>query len=70
MDKACPEFEPSIAEDPPCWWVMHVKSVDSRKSPCWCDLLVRRRGCQFRCRPRHLTMVQNYEVQRQKPSCS
>ncbi|GFY07406.1 hypothetical protein TNCV_5085911 [Trichonephila clavipes] len=27
-------------------------------------------GCQLRCRPRHLTMVQNYVVRRQKPSCS
>ncbi|GFU80715.1 hypothetical protein TNCV_514421 [Trichonephila clavipes] len=24
---------------------------------------------KLRCRPRHLTMVQNYEVRRQKPSC-
>ncbi|GFX13909.1 uncharacterized protein TNCV_3422201 [Trichonephila clavipes] len=28
------------------------------------------RWCQPRCRPRHLTMVQNDEVRRQKPSCS
>ncbi|GFV25899.1 hypothetical protein TNCV_3868661 [Trichonephila clavipes] len=27
-------------------------------------------GCQLRCRYRHLTMVQNDEVRRQKPSCS
>ncbi|GFT24519.1 uncharacterized protein TNCV_3253281 [Trichonephila clavipes] len=36
----------------------------------WCGVVVRRRGCQLRCRPRHLTMVQNYVVRRQKPSCS
>ncbi|GFT89517.1 uncharacterized protein TNCV_4387731 [Trichonephila clavipes] len=36
----------------------------------WCGVVVRRGGCQFRCRPRHLTMVQNYVVRRQKPSCS
>ncbi|GFU59355.1 uncharacterized protein TNCV_4198731 [Trichonephila clavipes] len=36
----------------------------------WCGVAVRRRGCQLRCRPRHLTMAQNYEVRRQKPSCS
>ncbi|GFV58114.1 uncharacterized protein TNCV_2109421 [Trichonephila clavipes] len=36
----------------------------------WCDVVVRRGGCQLRCRPRHLTMVQNYVVCRQKPSCS
>ncbi|GFW48038.1 uncharacterized protein TNCV_2402251 [Trichonephila clavipes] len=36
----------------------------------WCGVGVRRGGCQLRCRPRHLTMVQNYVVRRQKPSCS
>ncbi|GFX59634.1 uncharacterized protein TNCV_3753991 [Trichonephila clavipes] len=36
----------------------------------WCDVVVRRGGCQLRCRPRHWTMVQNYVVRRQKPSCS
>ncbi|GFW06050.1 uncharacterized protein TNCV_4478441 [Trichonephila clavipes] len=36
----------------------------------WSGVVVRRRGCQLRCRPRHLTMVQNYVVRRQKPSCS
>ncbi|GFY31126.1 uncharacterized protein TNCV_4360331 [Trichonephila clavipes] len=36
----------------------------------WCGVVVRRGVCQLRCRPRHLTMVQNYVVRRQKPSCS
>ncbi|GFX43506.1 uncharacterized protein TNCV_4875261 [Trichonephila clavipes] len=36
----------------------------------WCGVVVRRGGCQLKCRPRHLTMVQNYVVRRQKPSCS
>ncbi|GFX99140.1 uncharacterized protein TNCV_2493211 [Trichonephila clavipes] len=36
----------------------------------WCGVVVRRGGYQLRCRPRHLTMVQNYVVRRQKPSCS
>ncbi|GFX84139.1 uncharacterized protein TNCV_4859471 [Trichonephila clavipes] len=36
----------------------------------WCGVVVRRGGCQLRCHPRHLTMVQNYVVRRQKPSCS
>ncbi|GFW61369.1 uncharacterized protein TNCV_4136871 [Trichonephila clavipes] len=36
----------------------------------WCGVVVRRGGCRLRCRPRHLTMVQNYVVRRQKPSCS
>ncbi|GFS71500.1 transposable element Tcb1 transposase [Trichonephila clavipes] len=35
----------------------------------WCGVVVRRGG-QLRSRPRHLTMVQNYVVRRQKPSCS
>ncbi|GFT80765.1 histone-lysine N-methyltransferase SETMAR [Trichonephila clavipes] len=36
----------------------------------WCGVVVRRGGYQLRCRPRHLTMVQNYMVRRQKPLCS
>ncbi|GFW08142.1 hypothetical protein TNCV_2979091 [Trichonephila clavipes] len=36
----------------------------------WCGVVVRREGCQLRSRPRHLTMVQNYVVCRQKLSCS
>ncbi|GFV30727.1 uncharacterized protein TNCV_951481 [Trichonephila clavipes] len=32
----------------------------------WCGVGVER-GCQLRCRPRHLTMVQNYVVRRQSP---
>ncbi|GFX08668.1 uncharacterized protein TNCV_61951 [Trichonephila clavipes] len=28
----------------------------------WCGVVVRRGRCQLRCRPRHLTMVQNYVV--------
>ncbi|GFW95524.1 uncharacterized protein TNCV_1722251 [Trichonephila clavipes] len=33
-------------------------------------VVVRRGECQLRCRPHHLTMVQNYEVRRLKTSCS
>ncbi|GFX11173.1 uncharacterized protein TNCV_4424321 [Trichonephila clavipes] len=36
----------------------------------WCGVVVRRRGCQLRCRPSHFTMDQNFVVRRQKPSCS
>ncbi|GFV56269.1 uncharacterized protein TNCV_106251 [Trichonephila clavipes] len=36
----------------------------------WCDVVVRRGRCQLRRRPRHLTMAQNDEVHRQKPSSS
>ncbi|GFT29711.1 uncharacterized protein TNCV_4891261 [Trichonephila clavipes] len=35
----------------------------------WCGVVVRREGCQLRGHPCHLTMVQNYVVRRQKPSC-
>ncbi|GFW14457.1 hypothetical protein TNCV_298771 [Trichonephila clavipes] len=30
-------------------------------------VVVRRGGCQLRCRPHHLTMVQNCEIRRQHP---
>ncbi|GFT73527.1 uncharacterized protein TNCV_4021351 [Trichonephila clavipes] len=36
----------------------------------WCGVVVRRGGCQLRCRPRHMTMAQNYVVRLQKPSCT
>ncbi|GFW51723.1 uncharacterized protein TNCV_1186551 [Trichonephila clavipes] len=36
----------------------------------WCGVVVRRGGCQLRCRSRHLTMVKNYVVRRQQPECS
>ncbi|GFW29271.1 uncharacterized protein TNCV_742131 [Trichonephila clavipes] len=39
-------------------------------SSCWCGVVVRRGGASSGCRPRHLTMVQNYVVRGQKPSCS
>ncbi|GFX37611.1 uncharacterized protein TNCV_3201341 [Trichonephila clavipes] len=42
----------------------------AEKSSRWCGVVVRRGRCQLRCRPRHLTMDQNYVVRRQKPSCS
>ncbi|GFV49087.1 uncharacterized protein TNCV_236211 [Trichonephila clavipes] len=34
----------------------------------WCGVVVWRGKCRLRCRPRHLTMFQNDEVRRQKPS--
>ncbi|GFS56942.1 uncharacterized protein TNCV_2661291 [Trichonephila clavipes] len=37
----------------------------AQTSYCWCGVVVERR-CHLRCRPRHLTMVQNYVVRRQK----
>ncbi|GFX32050.1 exocyst complex component [Trichonephila clavipes] len=41
-----------------------VKSVKAQASSRWHDVGVWRRG-QLRCRPRHLIMVQNYEVRQQ-----
>ncbi|GFW05430.1 uncharacterized protein TNCV_3359471 [Trichonephila clavipes] len=35
-----------------------------------CGVVVRKGGCKLRCRPRPLTMVQNYVARLQKPSCS
>ncbi|GFX75465.1 hypothetical protein TNCV_521881 [Trichonephila clavipes] len=60
------EFEPCTAEDPMCRGAMHVKSVEAQTS-CGCGAEVRRRWYQLRCHPRHSTMVQTYEVHRQKP---
>ncbi|GFX68599.1 hypothetical protein TNCV_1800121 [Trichonephila clavipes] len=31
----------------------------------WCSVVIRRRECQLRCRPRHLIEAQNYEVRLQ-----
>ncbi|GFX98589.1 hypothetical protein TNCV_1501671 [Trichonephila clavipes] len=56
---ACHEFEPSTAEDPPCRGGRYTLNayVESETSSRW---YVERRGkCQFRCRPRHMTVVQN-----------
>ncbi|GFX78296.1 uncharacterized protein TNCV_5136431 [Trichonephila clavipes] len=58
----CHEFEPSTTKDSPCRGAMHVKSVESSM---WCG---RRGGCRLMYRPRHLTMVQNYVIRRQKLS--
>ncbi|GFW11022.1 uncharacterized protein TNCV_4459971 [Trichonephila clavipes] len=33
----------------------------------WCGVVVWREGWQLRCRPRHLTIIQNYVVRHQKP---
>ncbi|GFX49428.1 uncharacterized protein TNCV_3342061 [Trichonephila clavipes] len=66
----CHELKPSTAKDPPCRGVIHAKSVESSivLPLVWCGSYDRR--YQLRCRPRHFTMAQNYEVHRQKLSCS
>ncbi|GFY16398.1 hypothetical protein TNCV_2350411 [Trichonephila clavipes] len=66
--QACHEFEPSTTKDPPCREQCTLNLPRTQTSSRWCGS--RRGGCQLRCRPRHLTMVQNDEVHRQKPSCS
>ncbi|GFX39103.1 hypothetical protein TNCV_359171 [Trichonephila clavipes] len=66
----CHEFEPNTAEDQMCRGTMHVKSAEAQKFFSWCGVEVSRRWCQLRCHFRQLTMVQNYEVRRQKPSRS
>ncbi|GFW50607.1 putative RNA-directed DNA polymerase from transposon BS [Trichonephila clavipes] len=46
---------------------MHVKSVSRDQTYSrWCGVEVRREEYQSRCRPRHLTVVQNDKVRRQK----
>ncbi|GFY05445.1 uncharacterized protein TNCV_961401 [Trichonephila clavipes] len=40
----------------------------AQTSSCWSGVVVKKG--QLKYRPRHLTMVQNYEVRLQKPSCS
>ncbi|GFT24556.1 uncharacterized protein TNCV_3253561 [Trichonephila clavipes] len=42
----------------------------AQSSSRWCGVEVRRWGCQLRSRPCHLTVLQNNEVRRQKPSRS
>ncbi|GFS93049.1 hypothetical protein TNCV_532521 [Trichonephila clavipes] len=47
---------------------MHVQSVESSNVLLWSGVVVKKG--QLKYRPRHLTIVQNYEVRLQKPSCS
>ncbi|GFS79679.1 hypothetical protein TNCV_4241381 [Trichonephila clavipes] len=62
--RCCPVtlLSPDITEDP------HCRVADARlislysKFLCWWGMEVRRVKCRLRCRPRHLTVVQNYEV--------
>ncbi|GFW95482.1 uncharacterized protein TNCV_1721841 [Trichonephila clavipes] len=58
----CHEFEPSTAEDPPCRGAMHVKPVESSN-------VLPLEGVPAQVSSLS-TMVQNYEVRRQKPSTS
>ncbi|GBL94156.1 hypothetical protein AVEN_163487-1 [Araneus ventricosus] len=56
-----PGSKPDSNDDPPC--MGHVERqiiLSSQTSARWCGSL--EGGRQLRCRPRHLTAVQNYEV--------
>ncbi|GBL59936.1 hypothetical protein AVEN_201551-1, partial [Araneus ventricosus] len=46
----------------------HVKSDEGQTSSRWCGAEAWIGRYQRRCRPRHLTGVQNYEVRPKKPS--
>ncbi|GFV53810.1 hypothetical protein TNCV_1592331 [Trichonephila clavipes] len=59
----------STSEDPPCRGRCTLNLSRAQTSYRWCGVEVRRGRCQFKCRPRHLIMVQNY-VHRQMPSNS
>ncbi|GFV99549.1 hypothetical protein TNCV_5079131 [Trichonephila clavipes] len=61
----CHEFKLSTAEEPPCRGSMHYKSIRAQTYSCWSGVEVKRWG-----RPRHFTMVQDYEIHCQKPSSS
>ncbi|PRD28210.1 UNVERIFIED_CONTAM: hypothetical protein NCL1_33124 [Trichonephila clavipes] len=51
----CHEFEPSTAEDAPCRGGRCMLNLSMlKRTPIGVE--VRRKWCQFRCRPRHLTM--------------
>ncbi|GFW79685.1 hypothetical protein TNCV_4361111 [Trichonephila clavipes] len=66
---ACHEFEPSLTKDLSSRKAVHVKSIENSTvlMLVWCGSWERRAA---QVPSRHLTMVQNYVVRRQKPSCS
>ncbi|GFV71102.1 hypothetical protein TNCV_698931 [Trichonephila clavipes] len=56
------EFQPSTSEDPPCRGGRCTLNTSRLKRPPVAVVWKSREECQLRCRPRHLTMVQNTEV--------
>ncbi|GBL93949.1 hypothetical protein AVEN_76680-1 [Araneus ventricosus] len=59
-----PDLKLDSTEDPPCMWACcRLNNTQSAKRP---PAVVERKfwrgGCQLRCRPNHLTAVQNVEV--------
>ncbi|GBN90589.1 hypothetical protein AVEN_180277-1 [Araneus ventricosus] len=57
-----PGSKPDSTEEPQCKrvWLKLNPSGPNVLPLVWCGSL--ERGCKLRCRPRHLTTVQNYEV--------
>ncbi|GFV14574.1 hypothetical protein TNCV_3999251 [Trichonephila clavipes] len=54
----CHEFETSTTNDPPCRQRYTLNLSRAEASFGWCGMVVRRGGCQLRCRPLHLTKIQ------------
>ncbi|GFS98880.1 hypothetical protein TNCV_3528591 [Trichonephila clavipes] len=63
---ACFEFEPKTVEDPPCRGATHVKSAEAQTSSRWYSVEFRRVDASSAVIL--VTLVQNDEVHRQKPS--
>ncbi|GBL74700.1 hypothetical protein AVEN_243582-1 [Araneus ventricosus] len=58
-----PGSKPDSTEQPPCTGPLArqiIRRESNVLSLVWCGSL--ERWCQLRCRPRHLTVVQNYDV--------
>ncbi|GBO33798.1 hypothetical protein AVEN_196575-1 [Araneus ventricosus] len=50
----------NFTEDPPCMGpVVGLIILSGQTSSCWCGVEVWRGWCRLRCRPRHVTAVQN-----------
>ncbi|GBM03515.1 hypothetical protein AVEN_95408-1 [Araneus ventricosus] len=61
--RRAPCSRPDSTEDPPCMGPVARQIIRSGQiSSRWCGVEAWRGGCQFSRRPRHLTLVQNYEV--------
>ncbi|GBO46702.1 hypothetical protein AVEN_95959-1 [Araneus ventricosus] len=58
-----PDTKPDSTEDPLCIGPVARQIIRSgQTSSRWCGVEACSGGYQLRCRPRHLTAVQNYEV--------
>ncbi|GBN89322.1 hypothetical protein AVEN_94673-1 [Araneus ventricosus] len=57
LGRRAPGPKPDSTEDPPCMRPAARQLIRSQTSSRWCGM---ERGCQLRCRPRHLTVAQNY----------